>query len=272
MRTLLDRNEAITTRDEDKIKEEEHIQGALAKCGYPKWTIERVKKQRAQSKEDKTRLKDKSTNKSAGLVGLPYVPGLSESFARILKRHGISSYMKPVNTLRQCLVHPKDKRPTTDNAGVIYKIPCKQCPGQYIGETGRRLKVRLGEHQDDVTKAEQVARHYTRAQRKKSEQKYNKSALTDHVTQVNHTIDWDSTKIVGREDDHTRRLIKETIKIRQEKQLALNRDGGNYPLPHLWGPLLDECLSSKKPSNRGAVNTQQSTSNIIILKKTTDEK
>ena len=117
VRTLLDRNEAITTRDEDKIKEEEHIQGALAKCGYPKWTIERVKKQRAQSKEDKSRLKDKSTDKSAGLVGLPYVAGLSESFARILKRHGIASYMKPVNTLRQCLVHPKDTRPITDTEG-----------------------------------------------------------------------------------------------------------------------------------------------------------
>ena len=120
--------------------------------------------------------------------------------------------------------------------------PCKQCPRNYIGETGRRLGVRIKEHQDDVKKKVNV--RYTRNQRKMSTEDYNKSALTDHTTQQNHVIDWDSTKIVGREDQYLRRQIRESIRIRQETK-PLNRDKGNYPLPSLWGPLLVETASNQ---------------------------
>ena len=156
--------------------------------------------------------------------------------------------MKPCNTLRQQLVHPKDKRSHMDTAGVLYRISCKQCPRNYIGETGRRLGVRIKEHQDDVKKKVNV--RYTRNQRKMSTEDYNKSALTDHTTQQNHVIDWDSTKIVGKEDQYLRRQIRESIRIRQETKplCPLNRDKGNYPLPSLWGPLLVETASNVHPS------------------------
>ena len=110
-------------------------------------------------------------------------------------------------------------------------------PQELHRETGRRLGVRIKEHQDDVKTKNN--KKYTRNQRKLSTDEYNKSALTDHTTQENHVIDWDSTKIVGREDQHLRRQIRESIRIRQEKK-PLNRDRGNYPLPSLWGPLLVE--------------------------------
>ena len=45
VRTLLDRNDAITSKQSDKEKEEEHVRKALSRCGYPKWAMERVKKQ-----------------------------------------------------------------------------------------------------------------------------------------------------------------------------------------------------------------------------------
>ena len=44
VRTLLDRNDAITTKEEEKVKEEKHIRGALSKCGYPEWAVDRVNK------------------------------------------------------------------------------------------------------------------------------------------------------------------------------------------------------------------------------------
>ena len=151
-----------------------------------------------------------------GSVVVPYVAGLSESFARILKKYSIQTAMKPAQTLRQCLVRPKDKRPLMDTVEAVYKIPCKQCPKSYIGETGRKLSVRVKEHKEDVEKSSQA--NYTRSQRKVSENTFHKSALSDHATQSNHIIDWDNTKVVGREADRQRRYIREAISIRQEKR------------------------------------------------------
>ena len=68
-----------------------------------------------------------------GNISLPYDAGLSEVFARLLKKYNIQSTMKPCNTILQNLVRPKDKRPLSDNAGVVYNMACKQCLGRYTG-------------------------------------------------------------------------------------------------------------------------------------------
>ena len=260
IRTLLDRSDTLNTNEEEKVKEEKHVSGALRNCGYPPWSIRKVKKLRATPKDSTNNKTEKSSTPSIGQVNLPYVAGLSESFARLLKRHGVQSAMKPYNTLRQNLVHPKDKRPITDNAGVIYQIPCQQCPKSYIGETGRCFGFRLKEHKDEVEKVDKTAR-FTRSQRKTSESTYHKSALTDHTSQNNHIIDWDNSKIVGREDQWKRRQILETIRIQQEGDTAINRDGGNYDLPRLWRPLLltDASIKPAKCNNK-AVTVNNKTS------------
>ena len=60
--------------------------------------------------------------------------------------------MKPHSTLRNLLVHPKDKRDPLQTAEVVYEIPCKNCPKSYIGESGRLLATRLNEHHLEVNK------------------------------------------------------------------------------------------------------------------------
>ena len=59
------------------------------------------------------------------------------------------------------MVHPKDKRSAQDAAGVVYSIPCKDCPKVYIGETGRKYGVKEKKHMKDVKQLEGV--NYTRA-------------------------------------------------------------------------------------------------------------
>ena len=54
--------------------------------------------------------------------------------------------MKPQRTLKQVLVHPKDKAEDGEKAGVVYKINCAECEASYIGQTGRNFQVRLKEH------------------------------------------------------------------------------------------------------------------------------
>ena len=67
--------------------------------------------------------------------------------------------MPPHQTLRNFLVHPKDKREPLQTAEAIYEVPCKGCSQTYISETVRLLKTRLAEHKAE---AEEVgARAFT---------------------------------------------------------------------------------------------------------------
>ena len=43
MTFLLERCYSIVTEEDDRKKEEEHVAKALSKCGYPPWSIDRVK-------------------------------------------------------------------------------------------------------------------------------------------------------------------------------------------------------------------------------------
>ena len=70
--------------------------------------------------------------------------------------NGITPALRSHKTLRQLLVQCKDKREVKDTAGVVYSIPCRDCPMVYIGETGRRFGVREKEHRKDVEQVEGV--------------------------------------------------------------------------------------------------------------------
>ncbi|XP_072028445.1 uncharacterized protein [Amphiura filiformis] len=190
IRTLIDRMDSIVTEEEDKKEEEKKIRTALQNCGYPRWAMDRVKQQMSTSKI-KCNSSKKSTddNPSKGMVVLPYVAGLSEKLKRIFWKHKIATAMKPHNTIKSLLVHPKDKRETNQMCEVVYNIDCKGCEKSYIGETGRAFDTRLKEHQKDEKKAE--TKKYTRARRKESTTEFNKSAITDHVAAKNHVIDWE---------------------------------------------------------------------------------
>ena len=135
----------LVTEDQDKVNEEKHIQQALTKCGYPKWTIDKVKRS-MKKKKTKTTKRDKNKEKSRGLVVIPYVQGVSESIERSFRKHKVAVSVKPHRTLRSMLVHPKDKTKETEKCEVVYEIGCLNCEDVYIGETGRKIGIRLKEH------------------------------------------------------------------------------------------------------------------------------
>ena len=66
--------------------------------------------------------------KSKGMVFIFYVERVTERLSRIFKKHGFSTGMKPHRTLRNMLVHPKEKRDPSQTAEAIYEILCKNCP------------------------------------------------------------------------------------------------------------------------------------------------
>ena len=57
--------------------------------------------------------------------GIPQRPS-DESWPLIYV--GIRTTFWPTNTLRQLLIHPKGPVPKLDRSGVIYRVPCKNCP------------------------------------------------------------------------------------------------------------------------------------------------
>ena len=66
------------------------------------------------------RNKKDNTEKSKGMVIVPYVERLTETVTRIFRRHGIATAVRPHNTLRKILVHLKDKRDPMCTTDCIY--------------------------------------------------------------------------------------------------------------------------------------------------------
>ncbi len=181
-----------------------HIKKALKKYGYPNWTIKKVKKDMAKKAElttmqKKQHKKKQQQDRAKGMVVLPYIKGTTEAVRRVLKKYGVGTCVKPYQTLRQILVHPKDKIEHTKKTEVVYQIPCKNCSHSYVGETARKLETRVKEHRQEYEKA--TDSKYTRSTRKVSETELSKSAITDHAKQCNHVIDWEGAKVIDSESD-----------------------------------------------------------------------
>ena len=146
IRTLLERCYSIVSEEDDR-KKEENFAMSLNICGYPSWTIAKVKWDIVEkSRKGKSKKGSDQRGKHKGFVVVPYLEGLREAYMRILKSHSIATANRPQRTLRNIFVHPKDKVKDEEKTELIYLIPCKNCASSYIGETDRKLGLRMKEH------------------------------------------------------------------------------------------------------------------------------
>ncbi|KAI8490873.1 hypothetical protein Bbelb_312920 [Branchiostoma belcheri] len=207
IKTLFHRADNIVTSDQAKTDEQRHLRGALAKCGYQNWTFNKALKPSDQSK--KTQKCKPLTNKNKANITIPYVQGVSEKLRRIFQNFNIATNFKPHSTLRQRLVHPKDRPHKGTKANVIYKLKCEEpnCNNTYIGETSRPLKVRYKEH------CRPSANGYS-------------SAIFHHLQHnQGHSFKLESTNVLDRETRWWERCVKEAIYERMYNP-TLNREGG----------------------------------------------
>ena len=148
-------------------------------------------------------------------------------------------------SLRQVLVHPNDKVDKQKRLEWCHdKIPRNQSENVYIGETGRQLGTRITEHRKEAEKISD--RSFTRSTRRASTNEHHKSAITDHVCQNNHIINWEAGEIVERESDKFKRWIKESIYIRSNTP-TMNRDEGACQLSPIW----TQVISIPQPGGWG---------------------
>ena len=79
--------------------------------------------------------------------------------------------MMPVVTVKKSLPSPKNPLDVDEITGIIYQVPCHDCPFVYINQTKQDLKSRLSEHKR-VIKYQQPE----------------KSALCEHSITLDHTV------------------------------------------------------------------------------------
>ena len=82
----------------------------------------------------------------------------------------------------------------------VYKIGCKNCARSYIGETGRSVRVRLKEH----------------------ERLIENSALTQHVRDFSHEMDFQNAQILFRENNVYKRKFLEALCLKKYSHFENN--------------------------------------------------
>ena len=204
VRTLMTRVDNLSSSGVERTEEEKCVTDAPRGNDYPsgfirKHTIPRRRREELENERPKTTLT------------LPYIRGLAEAIRRILDPLGVKVVFRPLRTLRQMLVRPKDPVPVDERKGVVYSIPCVECSSVYIGQTGRCLKQRVKEHRRALKNGDVQA-----------------SALAEHVLKTGHAVDLSQHT--------TTRCMLESWYI-QHNQAALNREQGT--LLDMYTALLD---------------------------------
>jgi hypothetical protein len=82
-------------------------------------------------------------------VTFTYMGKETTYITKLFKKFNLNIVCRTVNTLEQHLTKTKHKGDIYDRCGV-YKIKCMECRGAYIGQTGRKFRIRYKEHIRDI--------------------------------------------------------------------------------------------------------------------------
>ena len=208
VRTLARRAQIVCDSDDSLTDEIKHLNTIFIKNNYNTDFIER---------NTYNRPNDSSNNSYTTTATIPYVRGISETIARILRPYNIRVAHKPIFTLRRLLTHVKGKDKPEDRPGAVYKIHCSDWQATYIGETGRNLTTRLTEYKRTTKKGDL------------------NNNIAEHHLKTNHAIDWDSATCLTYSTDYYQRITLESWFTNLE-QTVLNRC---QPLPAPYKRLLN---------------------------------
>ncbi|KAK9892635.1 hypothetical protein WA026_021013 [Henosepilachna vigintioctopunctata] len=123
---------------------------------------------------------------------IPFIHGLTNSVVSIFSKYSnikLAKYspVKIVNLFSRI----KEETPIHLNSSVVYKIPCTDCSGVYIGQTKQWLKNRITQHRSDI-RIKKLS-----------------CAATKHCVETGHNFEWCNVKILERELNYRCRLFLE---------------------------------------------------------------
>jgi hypothetical protein len=205
---------ATRISDKEHLKEEiDHLTKVFKNIGYRDRDIKKA----MDKKERRTRIQNDQTSNSRAF--LPYIRGVTDKIAKVLRRKEIMTSFKPLITIRQRMKSVKDPTDNRQEKG-IYKVSCS-CGKCYIGETGRSFQVRIKEHEADIRK-----------------ERTRTSALAEHSHKTKHHVCLEDTKILAKEGHYYKRRLREAIEIIKHPN-NMNRDGG-LEVSSFWHPLINQ--------------------------------
>ena len=106
--------------------------------------------------------------------------------------------------------------------GIVYKINCLNCESSYVGQTKRKLKIRIKEHKTDIKKPT------------------SEISVVSHRLNEMHELDWDNIRILDTEQSLMERRISEMIHIKGQTS-GINKQSDTEDLPMFI------CLFLRKP-------------------------
>lgn len=93
---------------------------ALKTCGYPNWAF--IKSTKMNKKEGQTPTSEKQKAKQNNIAMFC----LADKLRRIFLKHDIPVHFPPSDSLRQKLVHPKDKTPKDKLNNIVSALKCSK--------------------------------------------------------------------------------------------------------------------------------------------------
>ena len=220
--TLLFRASNLPSSLEGKTRETNHVRAALEANGYPSAVISNILNKKPPPStvpppEELVSMFFKWVDPSStyqGFACLPYISGLTEPLTRLLRKNDIRVVNKPLKTLQQEFPSPKFRQPSDLQCNVVYKIPCKDCSWNYIGETGRCFQTRKKEHKRNL-------KNFSSG-----------SNVANHAWKNNHCIDFDNACVIDKGDYRVRKTLESWHTAK-----TVDADNNSKPLPRQYSIL-----------------------------------
>ena len=125
---------------------------ALRNSGYLEAFVNSLARRGQPTGRGESTVNELGTDDSTFWAAVPYVKGFSKLIANAL---GLLS-IRVAHCMDKIKWHVcrniKDKVPSSQRTGVVYKIPCAKCDAMYVGETMRSLDVKMWENRQ-ITEA-----------------------------------------------------------------------------------------------------------------------
>ena len=216
---------------------------------------------------------------SLAKVTVPYNKGLSEKFARIMRKYKVDTIHKPTSTIKNVLCSKaKDKLHPMDKPGAIYSIRCHGHNSHYIGETGRMAKERMYNHRvishNDATRTQSLDNKEKekcdnppplgsrRSQRNVARKDYKamhtgsgqllstgNTIVSEHMATKDHKEGDIEIKLLGFEPNWRKRKIKEAIVVKKLNP-DLNGNEGSYQLSPIYDPIPSRIAREARLDNQ----------------------
>ncbi|XP_072160566.1 uncharacterized protein [Bemisia tabaci] len=205
--SLIHRMLSVPLSPMDRSKEEQRILEIAVKNGFQVETVRNL----IRKKEFRKRVQEVTTLKSiredeGAFVKICYHPNHFSKFKKVFLKYHLKAV--PVNRHNlKSVFHGdlKDQVREEDRAG-IYSLKCKDCDKQYIGQTRRKMKVRIKEHQRCIKNRE-----------------IDKSAVALHNLETGHRFEEEGKLLIGC-NDRRKLNILEAMEMHKKRDKLVNLD------------------------------------------------